>query len=534
MCDAHLTKTLAGFVIAMLLTACGGGGDGGGGGGAPASAGFIVAARVNPREINIYRVGQPNVPIQTIPNVFFTSGSNILDNAGKRVGTYWVGPMGASYPTELGIFTSSQAVTLGAQAGHEYEYLGYIGSLAPRVIFRDVVAAGNISLRSANLDGTDSRELVTGCQTLDLAVFSAAGVAVRCAHGGANEIWHSDGVAPAVQLPGAAARQPKFLAATHLVLYDPSGTPSLFTQAVATPFTQQKLLLGNAGADSAEVHVNPAGVAWVRTFNVGDALPWKVWVVDTANPATVQGRYSSFGVPLFETMSPDGLRFAGIYQTMNGAGQGDRSWVMTLDATAPDVGAEVTPPSAPFTISDISILETGKILVTRGTSLNPTGIYLHNADGSNPLLRGVPGLKVVGLRGETALLGDANSSGDLQSMELAVGNYATLESAASAPVPSFVSPLGATPQYVTYVNDANEAWIATSDPNLGIKQRIDLDATNLVTMVGEGAGNRIFLALRREQGASDQTDIVMVDLDTLVTTPIVSGPYDDFGLYFPN
>jgi len=525
------------FALSALLSVAvgcgGGGGDNTGTNTASANAGFIVAARVNPREINIYRVDQPNAPIQTIPNVFFTSGSNILDNAGKRVGVYWSGPLGVTYPTALGIFTSSQAVTLGAEAGHEYEYIGYIGSLAPRVLYRDIAAPSNVSLRSAKLDGTDSRELVGGCLTLDLPVWSASGVAVRCDKGSGNGIWFSDGVAPAVQLPGAASRQPKVLTATNLVLYDPSGTPSLFTQAIAAPFTQQKLLLGNLGSDSPEVHVSPAGVAWVRTFNVLDTQAWQAWVVDTANPALVQSRYKSSGVPLFETMSPDGLRFAGIYQNMNGAGLGDRSWVMTLDATAPDIGVEVTPPSAPLTVSDISILESGKILVTRGTSLNPTGIYLHDANGSNVLQKGDVGLRVLGLRGEYAFLGDANSSGVLQSVNLAVGGgLCTLEIAAAAPVPSFVSPPGATPQYVTYVNDANQAWIA--DPDLCIAQRIDLTGTNLVTKIGEGVGNRVFLVLNREEGATDQDDIVMVDLDTLVTTPIVSGPTSDYGLYFPN
>jgi len=44
----------------------------------------------------------------------------------------------------------------------------------------------------------------------------------------------------------------------------------------------------------------------------------------------------------------------------------------------------------------------------------------------------------------------------------------------------------------------------------------------------------VFLLLNREDGATYQDVIVMVDLDTLVTTPIVSGPTSDYGLYFPN
>lgn len=512
---------LMALAMLLVLTACSGGGGGGTSSSAAPTAGYIVAMRRNPGQeaVSTYRADDGSL-VDQIPGAQLEGTFDTKADA--RVVVVW-GVRGTTYYTKLGLFTSSMPVMLGTEAGHEYLALGYIESpTAPRVLFRDQTSATNIALRTANLDGTDSRLLISGCEALanDLVKTATSGVLFQCAKGGPTnyKIWYSDGVAPAIELPGVATRQPLRLTATRAILSEPGPPTTVRTQ-----------VLDGVGVDSGDafipgtgieqfLDVNADGIALVRTLSAGT---WTVYTGPVETFASTS-RFTSVGVPEYEEMSADGAKFAMIYR--NQAGNGiDKAWVQ------PMAGGTVSPAemnTLSETMNDIRFVGNGKVVVTRGTVASPTGTYVHNILNGAELPGSQIGLnqKVLSTKGDYALLA---GGGQFVSASLVDYTKSILSANATAPSPTLRDD-----GYVTFTDDNHNAWIATADGTL--KVAIDSVPSSYVQNVGDGEGNRVFLVMTRFPSLDN--DIVMFDLDTptVPAVTVIGGPTDDSGFFFPN
>src|SRR6266571_3132770 len=139
------------------------------------TAGWIVAEHEagGATSVRIYHSDEPEAVIDEIPGARF---DRIYDPSTGQMKIVRVGSIGVAWGipaavptefTELGVFASSQRATLGAQPGHTYKYFGLIPSQLPRAVFRDYDAGAiTYALRSASLDGNDSRALKSGCSNI--------------------------------------------------------------------------------------------------------------------------------------------------------------------------------------------------------------------------------------------------------------------------------------------------------------------------------------------------------------------------------
>jgi len=568
--STHTVNTKTGFLALLsllVLTACsGGGGETAGGGSTPASTigGFVVAARETPAEINIYRADQPNVPIETIAGATFigpmyegsdnatTGQTTCTDATGavigctdqskrRRLGMVYGKLAAPGIYFELGVFLQSTRAVLAAEGGHTYKYLGLIDGAPRRAVFLDTVGA-NVGVRTSTLDGVEDHLVKSGCLSVTLPVFSAAGVAFLCEETvGVKKVYYSDGVAPAVYMSGSDLREPKALTATHLITADINPLDQLQTQPLAgalggsvqlgadliTPVT---LFGGMDGGAETVMAVNAQGIVLGRSFRMGDPLAYEAWTVnaDLSVGGNTFMRSRSFGPPLLVELSPDGSKASVVYRYMAGNTFPDRGAVIDL-ALPTTVFLTVVP--ATNAATDVRFLSGGKISASWGPQNGPpTSLNVYNADGT--VFAGVSALlgsRFVATKDNYLLYSGGNPQGFYSSLFDATADL-TLSSAAGLPRPTLRSD-----GTVTFVDDAGFPWIASADPSipapLQLKQKIDDVPTIFVENAGDGSGNRVFLTLHRTNG---DRDVVMFDLDDRTTTPIVSGATNDTGYFFPN
>ncbi len=533
------------------------------------TAGYVVAARVTPAEINIYRADQPNVPIETIASATFIGpltedlgtrlgivfGDPLTYGLGKRLGVVYGKLAAPGVFFELGVFLRSQRVILAAETGgHTYKYLGLIDGATRRAVFLDTVGA-NVGVGTATLDGVESHLVKSGCLSVTLPVFSAAGVAFLCEEtAGVKKVYYSNGVAPAVYM-GSDLREPKALTATHLITADITNAflIQLRTQPLAGALggsvqldqnliTPSTLFGGMDGGAETIMAINPQGIVLGRSFsaNVAHTPQYEAWTVnaDLSVGGNTFMRSRSVGPPLLVELSPDGSKASVVYRYMAGVTTPDKGAVITL-GLPPSPGNPLFLTVVPATDAamDVRFLSGGKISAGWGPqSGTPTSLNVYNADGT--VFSGIsalPGSSFVATKDNYLLYVSGDSPNVIPPCPLKSSLFdgtadLTLSLAARLPRPTLRSD-----GTVTFVDDAGFPWIASADPSipapLRLMQKIDDVPTIFVENVGDGSGNRVFLTLHRMSG---DADVVMFNLNDRTTTPIVSGATNDTGYFFPN
>lgn len=496
------------------------------------NAGWIISGRRNAGvrvAVQRYHADEPNAPVDEIADAeLVTNGVIPVPPAvGQGVGAsavlYGIGPTNAY--SEIGIFRSSERVVLANQATHAYRVLAYEElASGPRVFLEDL-AGGVRTVLSVSATGDDTRLLKTGCSALTEVKSSSTGVVFGCDEGTAFDYWASNGLDAAVKLPGAAAsaRTPTHVIGSRVFFYT-TATKSLSSQLLDGTGAEAQFESDNVDErlvtylDGPNVGKPIVGSGnRVLMFNVGGVNAYDLISVglDGSNPAPIliNGR-----PPAVTSVSPDGSRFTVVRLDL--AGTTSFAFSYTFDASATQ--AVLSPGQS---ANDARFLENGNILVFKATDgptiVDPAGAvvdalglspsYIWNSNKGGYVVLHYPAL------------------GDLTAVRLTdVMPYALSETAPS-PLASQFGDEG----HVVFVDSAKLPWIAHPDVAL-LKQTIDTDPTTRVTPIGIGEGNRVFLQLRRDVSPYFPADLVMFDLDTKTSTPLVSGATDDVGVFFPN
>jgi len=525
------------------------------------TAGWIVAEHEagGATSVRIYHSDEPEAVIDEIPGARF---DRIYDPSTGQMKIVRVGSIGVAWgipaavpteSTELGVFASSQRATLGAQPGHTYKYFGLIPSQLPRAVFRDYDAGAiTYALRSASLDGNDSRALKSGCSNIPgpadpmPPIFAASGVVFQCTTGGAPHWWYSDGLGPAVMLPSvepAETRRAKLLFADRVIFWYPYPAAFLVTQRLDG--SSQQDFIEPARAPGKVRHeilqeqltgvpaVSPDGTIAVGRFDMttSPAQYCIVRVHYTNEPGNPNIRTfapcppgSIYSAPTFLwyfNTSPDGSKFTMMAAT-------------NITYQARIFGFTTAPDDHPVQI-DLGtdntraawFLPNGKIAVNRCSQPDcrgaDDGYYLYDGSGANPSGKVADGTFYLrAVAGDYAVLVDTNVQKALVAVNSATNTRIALSSNSTDYRPTVRSN-----GHATFVDLDGGAFFARLSQPLALA-RIDLVPTTAVTQVGEGAGNRLFLVMRRAAG---NDDIVSFDLDTLSPTTIVSGAT---GFFFPN
>ncbi|MGB5080062.1 MAG: hypothetical protein WBO23_04880 [Burkholderiales bacterium] len=537
---ADTKKGILALLSSLVLAACGGGGSGGAGGGnnGGASAGFVVAARANPAEINIYRVDQPNVPIGTIAGARFTQSLGT-----PRIGTAWGVPAGGKY-SRIGIFTSSTPLVLGEEAGHTYDFIDLIPSAVARLAWVDCATPTSCGVTSSLLDGTDMRTLHSGCTDIvvNAAKVGEAGVAFRCAMPGpVNEWWFSDGVAAAFKLaapaPGDDARSLQALTAGRAIFRHPVER-HLVTQPLAAASTESNLvepdqmriehdLLSLNGRTSfggrllvrrTDVNVTGVGRYELRTMN------------DDGTDQDIE--IASAGVPFLLDVSPDGARFLALIIDKDGAGTNDEIWgfAFSIDPTGDVVAfTEGNVATAGSNGLDARFTADGKVAINHENGwhlFEPTGALIPGANVTPD-----PRYSWAGTKGSWFYV--YAPLGTPQNFIAAKSDGTLADISLNAPNPL---PVHRADGVLLFVDGNGDAWLSVYNPTSGLFEASPIEAIDALRVdeAGEGPGNRVFLTLTLLNGGNVDQDVVMFDLDDRTTTPLVSGATSDTGFFFPN
>ncbi len=495
--------------------------------GAAGSAGWLIASRKNavgvPLAVRRHHADELNAAVDEIAGAEFIVGGALPAAAGTEQGVgvaavlYGIGP--STGYSEIGLFRSSARVTLAAEAGQAYLFAGYQDVAAPRVLLQDI-AGGTTSIVSLSALGGDARVLKAGCISVNFVKSGPAGIAFACDEGTAFDYWVSNGLDAAVKIPGGGTSTRTL---THMV-----GSRGFFFQTTGSNLTSQlldglagevalptdgnndeTLVTHNGGPNDGKPIVGAGGRIFVRNFAGASAYDLHTMDMDGGSPATIliNGTF-----PDVKSLSPDGTRFTVV--------RGTSAFTYTVDSTATQAVLHGTE-----TATDARFLEDGNILVFKGIS--------------GPTVVTTAGTIVTSLGLSPNFVWSSNKAGFAVLHYPAVGDLTAVRLSDTVPFAlsnSTLSPAArqfADDGYVVFVDDAGLPWIANPDVSV-LKQTIDTTPSTKVTPIGFGEGNRVFLQLTRDVSPYYPSDLVMFDLDTESTTPLVTGATDDIGWFFPN